>query len=331
MLEQFLERYNLPSYRIAQFNKAYYQEYINSWDELTTWSKDLRDNLKKDIPFSQLKLIKLKVSKDNSTQKALFQTAKGNYIESVLMRERDRYTVCVSCMSGCPVGCLFCATGQMGLNESLNSEQIVDQVLFFSRLLKKEDLKVTNIVYMGMGEPMLNLKPVSHSIEILIGADKFGLSRRHITLSTCGYIDELREFMELDLGVKIAISLHAPNQELREKLMPTVSRENPLDELFLLLDEFVDITNKRITYEYVLLDGINDSDQQAQELSELLYNKLALVNLIDYNPNPYRSFKKSNNTKAFMDILLNNGINTTLRKSYGNDISGACGQLAKST
>jgi 23S rRNA (adenine2503-C2)-methyltransferase len=331
MSEQFSEKYNLPRYRIAQFNKAYYQEYIDSWDGLTTWPKDLRDSLKKDLPFCQLELIKLEVSKDLSTQKALFQTVKGNYIESVLMTEKDRNTVCVSCMSGCPVGCLFCATGQMGLNESLNSGQIVDQVLFFSRLLKKENLKITNIVYMGMGEPMLNLRPVSHSIEILTGADKFGLSRRHITLSTCGYIDELKEFMELDLGVKIAISLHAPNQELREKLMPTVSKENPLDKLFPLLDEFVERTNKRITYEYVLLDGINDSDQQAKELADLLYSRLVLVNLIDYNSNPYRSFKKSPNTKHFMDILLNNGINTTLRKSYGNDISGACGQLAKAT
>lgn len=328
MLEQLIQRYNLPKYRITQFNKAYYGEYIESWEELTTWPKDLRDVLNKDVPFSRLKLSKLEDSKDGKTKKALFVTDKGNYIESVLMREKDRCTVCVSCMSGCPVGCLFCATGQMGLNESLDSDQILDQILFFSRLLKKDDLKVTNIVYMGMGEPMLNLGYVPHSIETITDKEKFGLSRRRVTVSTCGYIKELEEFLSLNLGVKLAISLHAPNQALREKLMPTVAKENTLTDLLSALDRFVESTNKRVTYEYVLLDGINDSDEQGEELSQLLQNRLALVNLIDYNPNPYRSFKKSSNTVHFMNILLNNGINTTLRKSYGDDISGACGQLA---
>lgn len=329
MLNNIINQKQLPRYRIEQFNKAYYQEYIKNWDELTTYPKQLREQLKAETPFNHLELKNLQISKQDNTHKALFKTPKGNYVETVLMQEKDRNTVCVSCMSGCPVGCTFCATGSMGLNENLDHNQIVEQVLFYSRILKKENKKVTNIVYMGMGEPMLNLDNVTHSIKILIDSEKFGISRRHITVSTCGYIQQLEKFLKEDLGVKIAISLHAPNQELRDRLMPTVSKTNPLEELMNLLDRFVDDRNKRITYEYVLLKGINDTDEHAEELSDLLYNRLALVNLIDYNSNPYREFEKSNNTENFMDILLNNGINTTLRKSYGNDIAGACGQLAK--
>jgi len=231
-------------------------------------------------------------------------------------------------MSGCPVGCIFCASGQMGLKESLNQYQIVDQILHFARQLKNQNQKVTNIVYMGMGEPMLNLENVSHSIIDITDKDKLGFSKRRVTLSSSGYVQNLRTFLNKKLGVKLAISLHAPNQKLRDILMPAVSKSNSLQDLFAVLDEYTKRTNKRVTYEYVLLRDINDFTENAEELAKLLKNRLALVNLINYNENDCLPFKKSRNTLLFQRILIENGITCTIRRSLGEDIKGACGQLA---
>ena len=328
MIEQFIEKYNLPDYRKIQLYTQYYKNLISSWDELTTWPNDLRQKLKDEIPFSSLSFISEAISDDGKTKKALFKTESENYVESVLIKEKGRNTVCVSCMSGCPVGCIFCASGQMGLKESLNQYQIVDQILHFARQLKNQNQKVTNIVYMGMGEPMLNLENVSHSIIDITDKDKLGLSKRRVTLSSCGYVQNLRTFLNKKLGVKLAISLHAPNQNLRNILMPTVSKSNSLQDLFAVLDEYTKRTNKRVTYEYVLLRDINDFTENAKELAKLLKNRLALVNLINYNENDCLPFKKSRNTLLFKRILVENGITCTIRKSLGEDIKGACGQLA---
>lgn len=327
MITKFAKEYPLERYSIKQFYGKYYQEYIYSWDELTTWPKDLRERLKEEVPFSRLTIVSRNESIDRSTTKILFKTENNNYIESVLIRDRKRNTVCVSCMSGCPVGCIFCATGQMGLNEALDEHSIIDQILYFARELKAKEEKVTNIVYMGMGEPMLNLESVARSIEILTDQEKFGISRRKITVSTSGYIEMLNRFVDLDLGVKIAISLHAPNQMIREKIMPTVAKSNRLEDLLDALDNFTKKTNKRVTYEYLLLKGINDSEENAIELAELLKNNLALVNLIEYNENDLADIKRSPNTKIFQKILIKNGITCTVRNSYGEEIKGACGQL----
>ena len=245
-----------------------------------------------------------------------------------MIKEKDRNTVCVSCMSGCPVGCIFCASGQMGLNESLTSNQIIDQILYFARYLKGNGERVSNIVYMGMGEPLLNLENVPRSILTITDKDKLAFSKRRVTLSTSGYVQNLRIFLGKKLGVKLAVSLHAPNQKLRDMLMPNVSKKNSLVELFKILDKYTKDTNKRVTYEYVLLRDINDSVASAKELSKLLKHRLALVNLINYNENECLPFKKSKRTILFQKILQENGITCTVRKSYGEDIKGACGQLA---
>ena len=332
MFEKFIEKYNLPRYRIDQINKQYYQEAIGSWDELTTWSKDLREKLEKEIPFSGLEDIQEFKSKDGRSIKILSQTSKGNPVESVLMFSKNgkRITVCVSCMSGCSVGCKFCATGQMGMKQLLSTQEILDQVMYFQRLLKKEKLKVTNVVYMGMGEPMLNLDSVLESINILTDESKVGLGRRRITVSTVGYIKQLRKFLEADTGAKLAISLHAPNQGLREQLMPTVAEDNTLEQLMSLLSEFVSDKNKRVTYEYILLKDVNDTEEHARELSELLEDKLALVNLINFNTSPNLPFESSTRERIdlFRDVLDENGINNTLRFSMGDEVQGACGQLS---
>ena len=328
MIEQFAKKHNLPKYRVVQFNQKYYKEYISSFDELTTWSKDLREILKKEISFSKLIFQSTNYSENRDTQKVLFKTERGNYVESVLIKEKDRNTVCVSCMSGCPVGCVFCATGQMGLNESLDSQQILDQILYFARELNSKNQKITNIVYMGMGEPLLNLKNVSHSISVITDKDKLAFSKRRVTVSTSGYVQNLRSFINKNLGVKLAISLHSPNQELRDFLMPNVSKSNSIKELFKVLDQYVEKTNKRVTFEYVLLRDINDSVDNAKELANLLKGRLCLVNLINYNENECLPFKKSKNTLLFKKILEERGITCTIRKSLGEEIKGACGQLS---
>ena len=328
MFQNFFKKNNLPKYRQSQLYTQYYKNLILSWDELTTWPNDLRQKLKDEVPFSSLSLVSEAVSDDQNTKKALFKTESGNYVESVLIKGKNRNTICVSCMSGCPVGCIFCASGQMGLKESLNQYQIVDQILHFARQLKNQNQKVTNIVYMGMGEPMLNLENVSHSIIDITDKDKLGFSKRRVTLSSSGYVQNLRTFLNKKLGVKLAISLHAPNQKLRDILMPAVSKSNSLQDLFAVLDEYTKRTNKRVTYEYVLLRDINDFTENAEELAKLLKNRLALVNLINYNENDCLPFKKSRNTLFFQRILIENGITCTIRKSLGEDIKGACGQLA---
>ena len=330
MFEDFVKENNLQSYRLKQLYQQYYKDDITSWDDLTTWPLDVREKLKETIPFSKLENFQEYVSKDGKTIKTLSFTEEGFPVETVLMKYPDRNTVCVSSMSGCPVGCTFCATGQMGFNKNLDTQEIVDQILYFKRRLSKDDEKITNIVYMGMGEPMLNLENVARSIDILTDPEKVALGRRRITVSTVGYVEQLDQFLSMDLGVKIALSLHAPNQELREKLMPTAAKNNPLDKLMEVLADYQERSNKKITYEYILIKDINDSKRHAKELAELLRGQIVLVNLIRLNPSTLIPFEPSsmNKTHSFQEILKEEGINNTLRQSYGDEINAACGQLA---
>ena len=332
MFTKFAEENNLHSYRVDQLYQQYYKDGIESWDKLTTWPLNLRESLKKEIPFSKLNNFTEYVSKDKRTIKSLAFTAEGYPVETVLMKAKKRSSICVSCMSGCPVGCSFCATGQMEFNRNLDAQEIIDQILYFKRKLNTTGQTITNVVFMGMGEPMLNLENVVKSIDILTDEKKLAMSTRRITVSTAGYIEQLKKFLHKDLGVKIAISLHAPNQLLREKLMPTVAKNNHLDDLISLLIDFQKRTNKKITYEYLLIKDINDQPEHAKELAKLLKHQIVLVNLIRFNPSPKISFKPSSNKaiQTFQNILDSRDINNTLRHSYGNEINAACGQLANS-
>jgi 23S rRNA (adenine2503-C2)-methyltransferase len=330
MFEEFIKKNNLPNYKIDQIYQQYYQSPIKSWDELTTWSLPLREELKKEVPFCTLNNFQEFISKDRRTIKALSYTHDEYPVESVLMKSKQRNTICISCMSGCPVGCKFCATGQMGFNKKLSTQETIDQVMYFKRKLYESGENITNIVFMGMGEPMLNLDSVVESIRIMTDEKKLALGRRRITISTVGYIEQLEKFLNKDLGVKIAVSLHAPTQQLREKLMPTVAKTNHLDDLISVLISFQKKSNKKVTYEYLLLKGVNDTADHAKELSKLLNNQIALVNLINFNPSKELPFQPSNKAsiQAFQEILDSRGINNTLRYSYGQDVSAACGQLA---
>lgn len=332
MLEKFLENNDLKSYRTDQLYQQYYKDGIQSWDELTTWPLDLREKLKKKISFSKLKSFSEYVSQDKRTIKSLAFTKEGYPVETVLMKAKKRNSICVSCMSGCPVGCTFCATGQMEFNRNLDTQEIIDQVLYFKRKLNSTKQTITNIVFMGMGEPMLNLENVIEAIEIFTDEKKMAMSTRRITVSTAGYIDQLKKFLNKNLGVKIAISLHAPNQQLREKLMPTVAKNNSLEDLISVLIDFQKRANKKITYEYLLIKDINDQPEHAKELAKLLKHQIILVNLIKFNPSTKTPFKASSRKtiQAFQNILNSRDINNTLRHSYGNEINAACGQLANS-
>ncbi len=334
-IEKFLQERQQPSYRLQQFNQHYYQQLIKSFDELTTWSKDLREQLQQEFSFSSLNLVKKQETKDQSTIKVLFALNRSpeDKLETVLMRHDDgRNTVCVSCMVGCPVGCTFCATGKMGLRTKLTAQEIVDQVLFFARWLKDKDEKITNVVFMGMGEPMLNLEAIEGSIDVLINPEKMGLSQRRLTLSTAGFPEQIKKFVDDGYDqVKLAISLHAPNQELREKMMP-IARQFSLKELFAALDYYQEKTNKLVSYEYILIKGLNDSPEHAQQLADLLAGKLAHVNLIPFNPVPGTGYQrpKRQQVSQFSELLSTAGISNSIRVTMGDEIDAACGQLSSS-
>ncbi len=330
-LEQFINDNNLSSYRIKQFNKAYYQTLIEDFSSLTTWSKTLRQKLSRDMVFSCLEKIKLQVSADKKTSKVLFKRKfEKGLIESVLMQFDDnRNTICVSCMVGCPVGCKFCATGQMKNVSLLGPQEIIDQVLYFARFLKEQNKQITNIVFMGMGEPLLNLKNVIKARNIMIDPNKLGLGKRRVLLSTVGIINKIQTLYDLGYEERLAVSLHSANQQTRAKLIP-LAKDNPLDKLMEELDQYVKKTNKRISYEYILLNNVNDSLQQAQELVDLLKNRLAHVNLMKYNSVPGLKLQGSSivQIRQFSNYLSQAGINNTIRVSLGEDIDGACGQLS---
>lgn len=317
-----------PKYRYKQLSTAIYQNFVTSFDEITTFPQKLRDQLAK-IPFNLLQERQRLVSADGNTTKLVLERHDGTQIETVLMQHDDgRNTVCVSCMVGCPVNCSFCATGKMGFAGNLEADEIVEQILIFARELLAVDQKVTNVVFMGMGEPMLNLVEVKAALDVL--HNEMGMGQRRITVSTSGYIPQLKDLIESGFRGRIAVSLHAPNQKLRQQLMP-VARLYDLDKLMSALFEFEQITGKRISYEYIMIDGVTDTDECARQLGKLLQGHLAHVNLIPYNPVPGEDFERSRKRQIyrFKSMLDRCNVNATVRITMGDDISAACGQLVK--
>jgi 23S rRNA (adenine2503-C2)-methyltransferase len=332
-IEAFVKVNELPVFRLKQFNRSIYQEYIQSFSELTTWPKELRENLSHSVRFTTIDALTHLVSLDKSTEKVLFRRfSDSKMFETVLIRHQDgRNTVCVSSMIGCPVGCTFCATGRMGFQGNLIGDEIVDQVLYFARILKKEDKNVTNVVFMGMGEPLLNLSNVKEAIDIITDTGKMAYSERRIAVSTSGITPQLHQLITSGYKGRLVLSLHAPNQKLRERLMP-IAKKYPLTGILNELKNFAKQTNKRVSYEYILIDGVNDKPEHARELFELLGNNLTHINLIPYNPIPGLSYERSSreNIEKFTKILTKCHMHFTLRVTMGDDIKAACGQLATS-
>ncbi len=327
-IKNYFKENKIPKFRFKQLEDAIFKNLITTFEDMSNFPKELREKLSK--KFSLTSMILVESHRAGDTTKFVLKTKDNHFVESVLMHHNDgRKTVCVSCQVFCAVGCKFCATGANMFKRSLTTDEIVEQVLFISRYLKNKNERVTNIVYMGMGEPFLTYDTIIESLKIFNDEKKFNIGARHITVSTSGIIPKIYEYADLTIQSRLAISLHAPNSKLRSKIMP-INDKYPLKELMKACDYFTTKTNKRISYEYVLIKGINDSIEYAEELSKLLQDRLAHVNILVYNPHEYSDFERPNEqvVKNFKKILDQNSIQNSIRKSMGDDISGACGQLS---
>lgn len=342
-VQAYAKAQKLQPYRVKQLFQEIFDNQQIDFDEMTTLSKDLRTQFKEN--FEILSLNPETIIEDEQTTKIWFTTHDNFTIEAVLMfhwskhhdDKLNRITLCLSTQVGCPIWCAFCVTGKLGFKRNLTREEMISQVLYANNYIKKKFGKkedkterwVRNIVFMGMGEPLLNYDNLKKTIEVLLRQEGgFSLSRRHITISTAGIIPGIQQLITDDIPVKLAISLHAPSQELRDKLMP-VAKAYPLDQLMKTIDDYVRSSDNRIFYEYIMIRGITDKPELATQLIKLLKGRLAHVNLIPYNTNPAIDMKESDEKtmRTFKDILERWGITVTIRDSMGRELKGACGQL----
>jgi len=317
-----------PSYRLKQVKQALFREAVSSWDEVKALPKDIREILDRECHLG----IRAEVfkSKDGDTVKAGLVMDDGAIIEAVLMKHDDgRNTVCVSCQVGCAMNCAFCATGRLGLKRNLEAFEIVEQVLVFERMLRQDwsGEKVTNVVFMGMGEPFNNYDNVMAAVRML--NEEMGIGARSISISTCGIIDGIRKFAHEGIQVKLALSLHAPNDKLRSEIMP-VNKSYPLKDVLKEVAVYIQNTNKKVMIEYLLLDGVNDSDENARELAEVLLvslGRLFMINLIPFNATEGFRASSKDRINKFRGILEMAGLEVTQRFRFGREVKGACGQL----
>jgi len=312
-------------YRAKQIGKWLYQKYVNSYDDMTDLSLDLRNELSNLLPLNNsVKLIKEQLSSDG-TIKYLFNLSDGNRIETVLIPEDKRLTLCVSSQVGCALGCRFCLTGTVGRIRNLNTAEIIDQILFVNSTLEKP---VTNIVFMGMGEPLDNLDNLVNSVQLLTDERCLGMSPKRITVSTSGLVPQIDELGK-KVSVNLSISLNASNDKTRDEIMP-INRKYPIKKLINAAFKFPMPKRKLLTFEYVLLGNINDSDRNASELVNLLSGFNCKINLIPFNEAHPLTYKcpDADRVLKFQKILTDAGINAKIRKNRGRDILGACGQLA---
>ena len=294
---------------------------------MTNLSKHLREKLEKEYPLTVLEAVDVQVSKQDGTCKYLFRLEDGNVIESVLMRYHHGNSICISSQVGYRMGCKFCASTIGGLTRNLRSSEMLDQIYRIQRLSQE---RVSNVVVMGTGEPLDNYENLLRFIELLTGEDGLHISQRNLTVSTCGLVPKIRQLADEKLQITLALSLHAPNDEKRKELMP-IAYKYTMDEVLDACRYYFQKTGRRITFEYSLVRGVNDSEEQARELSGLLKGMNCHVNLIPVNPVKERSFRQSTRqaVENFKIKLEKCGINVTIRREMGSDIDGACGQLRK--
>lgn len=330
-IKEALQSFGEPAYRAGQLWEGFYKNLATHPDEITSIPIKLRDKLSESFSFNHLNLITRLVSKDQNTVKVLFKLPDGNAIESVLMKYENRNTLCISSQSGCAMGCVFCATGQMGFRRNLSSGEIIEQVLYFARELGKTVQVVTNIVMMGMGEPLLNYESVLEAIQRLNDAKGFSLGARRFTISTVGIIPGITRFTQDKNQVNLAISLHAANDTLRTSLLP-INKKYPLEDLLTACKKYVELTHRRITFEWALIQGVNDSTRDAEELVHLVNGLLCHVNIIPLNPTQKYAGKTTTQERAlaFQAVLKAKGIPCTIRLRRGIEINAGCGQLASS-
>ncbi len=323
-LEAFVQGVGLPPFRSRQLIHWIYEKRAGSIDEVTEFSKDLREDLSRKAYISNLKLLSRQISADG-TEKFLFGLEDGESIESVLIPGKDRLTLCISSQVGCAMKCRFCLTGQLRLRRNLSAHEIVDQVICAGRLI--HPLSITNIVFMGMGEPLANFEEVVEALRRMTGLMK--ISKRRITLSTSGIVPRIFDLRAVDAPrVNLAISLNATTDEVRNMLMP-VNKKYPLKSLLDACRRFPLEPRRRITFEYVMLAGVNDTTEDARRLIRLLRGIPSKVNLIPFNPYKGSSFERPSDETVlrFQKILLDGNVTALIRKSKGQDILAACGQL----
>jgi len=335
-LEDYMLQIGQPRYRGRQIYKWIYQKDISSFYEMSDIPKELRRQLDETAVVSIPRVLKQRVSKDG-TRKFLMELEDRKRIETVVIPQGEgrgsRYSLCISTQVGCPISCAFCATGSSGYHRNLQSHEMVGQFLSSRRELKKrlkknDDNIISNVVYMGMGEPFLNYDQVIASVYLLIDPQGINLDQRHITISTSGEVKGIKRLAEEDLQITLAISLHAPNDQLRDQLVP-LNRKYPLGQLMEAVEYYLDKTNRRVTFEYIMLDDVNISREHAHELIKMVKPLLANINLIPYNEVETLPFKRPSSNKVwqFYHWLVEGGLNVTIREERGGDIEAACGQL----
>ena len=324
-----------PAYRVRQIEDAVWRSLVRSADEITTLPRGLREALARDLRLTTIAETELRVADGGLTEKRLHRLSDGQLIESVLMRyparagQRERNTLCISSQAGCAVGCPFCATGELGFGRDLETAEILDQVREAARALADDGRRLTNVVFMGMGEPLLNLDRVLEAVTALADPERFGLGARHVTVSTSGVVPGIRRLTALGPQFTLAVSLHAARDPLRDVLVP-LNRRWPVAEVVEAAREHARATGRRISYEVTLIDGINDTAADAHALATLLAGDHAHVNLIPMNPVAHTPWRASpmERIEAFADVLRAARITTTIRRNRGQEVGAACGQLA---
>ena len=326
-LRQALTGLGEKPFRAKQLYEWIHRKLAVSYDEMTNLSKHLREKLEKEYPLTVLEAVDVQVSKQDGTCKYLFRLEDGNVIESVLMRYHHGNSVCISSQVGCRMGCKFCASTIGGLTRNLRSSEMLDQIYRIQRLSQE---RVSNVVVMGTGEPLDNYENLLRFIELLTGEDGLHISKRNLTVSTCGLVPKIRQLADEKLQITLALSLHAPNDEKRKELMP-IAYKYTMDEVLDACRYYFQKTGRRITFEYSLVRGVNDFEEDACQLARQIQDINCHVNLIPVNPVKERSFRQSTRqaVENFKIKLEKCGINVTIRREMGSDIDGACGQLRK--
>lgn len=322
-LEEYFLNIGEKKFKALQLYSWLYDKKIKEFDEISDIKKAIIEKLKVDF---YLKKVELETKEeDELVNKYLFRLEDGNHVEGVLMRHDYGTSICISSEVGCNMGCKFCESGRVKKIRELKSEEMVEQVLLVEEDIKE---KISHVVIMGIGEPFDNYENVTDFIKIINHPKGLAIGSRHITVSTCGIVPKIREFAKFPYQVNLAISLHAPNDELRKKIMP-IANAYSLNELMDALKYYYKETNRRLTFEYIMLENVNDSKENALELCKLLKDFNCYVNLIPYNETENIEFKRSkkNRILEFYDIIKKNGMSVTIRKEFGTNISAACGQL----
>jgi len=315
-----------PAFRYKQVNEALFKQLVSNWEEASNLPKELIANLNEKFPLE----IKAELLHDGDVSKAVIELQDGVCIETVLMRYSHRNSLCLSVQAGCPLGCHFCATGQGGFKRNLTSWEIILQALYFGRLLKKKGERIDNVVFMGMGEPFLNIDNVFDAIKVLNDKDGFEIAARSISISTVGIVEGIKKLADFPLQVNLAVSLHAPDDNLRLQLMP-INKKYPIAKIFKALELYIYKTNRKVMIEYIMINELNDHIKMAKELAALILameKPLVMVNLIPYNETDKYKASPIDRIEGFRNVLLKSGIDCIMRRSFGKNISGACGQLA---